>query len=87
MIIIAGLVLGLVALYFWLVGNWFARVVVTIALMPLMALAGSAITTINVPPSGQTSMAVMGALFGLAMAWVIGSVPTYYGRWAALPSE
>jgi hypothetical protein len=39
--ILVGLVLALVLLYFWLLGHWFARVVMFLALAALFGLLGA----------------------------------------------
>jgi hypothetical protein len=76
--ILIGLVLALVLLYYWLVGHWFARVVMAIILIPSLGVLGGAITA---DPSGKApGMAVMGALFGAAAGWFASGAPIYYWR-------
>jgi len=72
--IIIGLLLGIALLYFWLVGHWFARILMFIVLTVLfsaVALAGD-----NREPATN--------LFLLALAigagWIVASLPLYYWR-------
>jgi len=79
--ILVGLCLGLVLLYYWLLGHWFARVVTLILFVPLFALGGAAlfgsIATTAQPPPG---LVILGALIGAALAWPVSSIPIYWLR-------
>jgi hypothetical protein len=69
---IFALVAGLALLYFWLIGHWFARVLVFLVFI----LAGIAAPRIfdNANP--------FALLIGFPLAgWVIAAIPTYVHRW------
>jgi len=71
--ILVGLALALVLLYFWLLGHWFARVVMFLALAAAFGLLGAAFTT---GPPGQKNELV-GMLIGVALAWPVSSIPIW----------
>ena len=51
--LIVGLVFGLVLLYFWLLGHWFARVVMFLVLAGLGGIGGSLIAVNQMPAEPQ----------------------------------
>lgn len=72
------LALGAALLYFWLVGHWFARVLMFLALLAAAAFIALA--------AAQNSPADVGApLFTFAaggvIAWYASRLPLYYWRW------
>jgi len=79
MAILIGGVLALVLLYFWLLGHWFARVVMLIIFAALMAYSGA---VLMVAGSGQPNPggAVFGAVLGAVLAWPVSGLPIYYWR-------
>lgn len=70
-----GLVLGCGLLYFWLVGHWFARVLVFLPLAFLLGFIGIGIAYGQHPSAG-----VFFAVWGVAGAWPVSSIPTWYWR-------
>jgi len=68
MVVIAGLVLGLAALYFWLIGHWFGRVIGFLAFAASFGLAGLAI-------GGPGAAAV-----AVVVAWFVSGIPIYVRR-------
>lgn len=81
----------LAGLYFWLIGNWFARVVVSIILVPVCAVSGAgllnALTTAG--SEGHAMAIIPGLIAGGFVGWLIGGAPVFYGRgwvWTA-PDE
>lgn len=73
--IIIGGALGVALLYFWLIGHWFARVLVFLGLeaiaLPCLFLA------CVLPQPGGPAFAGAG-LFLLVAAWPIASIPIHY---------
>ncbi len=76
--ILIGLVLAAVVLYFWLIGHWFARVVVFLALVPLLGLGGAALFAAL--PGATGAAAALGGCVGVGLAWPASSLPIYYWR-------
>jgi hypothetical protein len=72
--------LALALLYFWLIGHWFARVLVAIGLFALFGSAliiGASISRYD--PSGGGAFGIIGG-FGLLVAWPLASLPIIYWR-------
>jgi hypothetical protein len=70
----AGLALAL--LYFWLLGHWFARVVMFLVLASVTFVTVAYTTQVRGDP-------MAGVLFGLlaaAVTWPIAGIPVYYWR-------
>jgi hypothetical protein len=76
--ILIGLAMGVALLYFWLIGHWFARVLVFLMLACAGFVGGAALTNIspNAPPAGI----IICGLIGAALAWPIAGLPVYYWR-------
>jgi len=72
--IIVGLLLAIALLYFWLIGHWFARVLVFLMLAVVGFIAG-----VNIPPHNPTGSIICG-IIGAALAWPLASIPIYYWR-------
>jgi hypothetical protein len=72
--ILIGLAMGVALLYFWLVGHWFARVLVFLALGAGLFVGGAAIGS---AAGDQSSWLVLG-LLGAVVAWFVSGIPTYY---------
>ena len=69
--------LGVLAalLYHWLTGHWFARVLV---FLPLIVIC-SVLTTLPLKSMGD--IVQFGTIpLGIAIAWIIASLPIYYHR-------
>jgi hypothetical protein len=84
--ILLGLGLALALLYFWLVGWWFARVVVFLGLAVCGFVLGGwfAIGFAGSPPGTallSSPAGVLGGLLGVALAWPIASLPIWYLNW------
>jgi hypothetical protein len=72
--IVVGLLLTIALLYFWLIGHWFARVLVFLA-EAVVGFIGDA----NVPPHNPAG-SIICSLIGAALAWPLASIPIYYWR-------
>jgi len=72
----AGLALAL--LYFWLIGHWFARVVMFLLLAVVGFIAGAALASAS--PNPPTFALVLFGLIGAALAWPLSGIPIYYWR-------
>lgn len=79
MSILIGLAVGAGLLYYWLIGHWFARVLmVPVFAIPLGLVIGLAMV------SGEHSGphdSLVGILIGCALAWPISGIPRYFHRW------
>ena len=73
--IIVGLLLAIALFYFWLIGHWFARVLVFLMLAVVGFIAGA-----NVPTSPSPAGSIICGLIGAALAWPLASIPIYYWR-------
>jgi hypothetical protein len=78
--IIIGIAAGVALLYFWLLGHWFARVLVHLMLMPLLAGLLAAAFTVGVGHPGDPIGIIGGCILGLTAGWFIASAPVYYWR-------
>lgn len=72
----------LACLYFWLIGHWFARVVVSIILVPVCAVIGAAILNAFCMKGyeGHLMAIVPGAIAGGFGGWMLAGAPVFYGR-------
>ena len=77
MAILIGLVLALVVLYFWLVGHWFARVVVFLAFAVILGLL---IGGLMPPLDPHAALNPLGFLIGGVVAWFVSGIPIYRQR-------
>jgi hypothetical protein len=77
--ILIGVCLALAALYFWLIGHWFARVVAFLSFGALLGLIGSGLTGSMGPPEHNHGW--VGILCGVALAWPVSGIPIYFYRW------
>ena len=73
--ILIGLCMGLALLYYWLLGHWFARVLMFLLLGAVFGMVGLAIADRG--PSGFFLLPL-----GVAAAWVVYrfGIPIYYWR-------
>lgn len=76
--ILVGLVLALCALYFWLSGHWFGRVVMFLGFAALFGLLGSGLAGLLGP--AEHNRGWVGVLLGVALAWPVSSIPIYLRR-------
>ena len=74
--IILGLIVFAVLLYFWLIGHWFARILVTLALGLCLFIVVTALMPEKDPAAGKS---IIGLLFACS-SWFIAGIPTYYWR-------
>lgn len=74
MALLIGIPAMLAILYGWLVGNWFARVLVFLMLTALIAV----VTLVAADPKG-TIVFLAVILAGVA-AWFLSGIPVYYWR-------
>jgi hypothetical protein len=72
--IILGLILAAALLYFWLLGHWFARVLVFIALVCTSVLVGFLFG------AGNGAQFVTISVGGGVAAWFVSGLPLYYWR-------
>lgn len=78
--ILLGLALGAALLYAWLVGHWFARVLVFLLLTPALGLAVAALLVAGAnQQAAPIALAFSGMLGGVA-AWFVSGAPVYYWR-------
>ena len=75
---IAALLLGLVLLHQWLVGNWFARVLVFLGAALLLVMMSAPYGRPEQAPSLASELLRLAACVGTA--WLLSSAPTYYWR-------
>lgn len=82
--IIIGLGAALALLYFWLIGHWFARVVMFLILMLTLGLLGGGLFASgfdrNTQADAQHLAMIFGAILGAASAWPVSGIPIYYWR-------
>lgn len=74
--ILVGLGMAVALLYFWLIGHWFARVLMVILLVPAVGFAIACLfaTAPGVTPVG----AAFGGLIGAIAGWFLAGWPAYY---------
>ena len=70
--ILLGLAIGAALLYAWLVGHWFARVLVFLPLAGLLMMMNDAVKT--------TEMRTVWLCLAPFLAWLIASLPIYARR-------
>jgi hypothetical protein len=81
--ILIGLALAAVLLYFWLVGHWFARVLMFLLLAAgLGALGGLYLATNDSPVGGM-----IGGCIGITLAWPVAGIPIYFARFRKAQHE
>jgi hypothetical protein len=76
--ILLGLVLAAGLLYFWLLGHWFARVLVFLGLIPVLGLL-----VVGLIGGGLHDGPVeifVGAIGGGVAGWFVSGLPIYYWR-------
>jgi hypothetical protein len=82
MVILVGVALGVALLYFWLVGHWFARVLMALVLtIPLGWIGASILGSAVQLPTDTTAPAVVGLILGVIAAWPIASIPVWIRRY------
>lgn len=77
MIVLVALVLGCVLLYFWLLGHWFSRALMFLALAFLLSFGLIGFAANN---QGTTPTFILATVFGTIIAWPISGIPAYYWR-------
>jgi hypothetical protein len=78
--ILIGVGVGLALLWTWLRGWWFARLIVFLGLAICgLFIGGSLSSAPGVPVLGNPA-GILGGLLGVAVAWPLASLPTYYWR-------
>jgi hypothetical protein len=76
---LVALAVGVVLLYYWLLGHWFARVLTFLALAVIMGM-GLALLMASAANAGAAN-GPFGLLLGAALAWPVSGIPAYYWRW------
>ncbi len=83
---------AVVALYFWLRGHWFVRVLAFLGMVPVLGLVGflvgAALQNNPVPhPEQFPFLGIIGMLSGIAAAWPLSGLPSRYHRAKALAAD
>ena len=76
MAILIGLGLAMALLYFWLIGHWFARILVFLLLSVFFFFMFVATAH---DTSDRAGVVILG-LFGIPLAWPIADIPAYCCR-------
>ena len=76
--ILIGLAIAVALLYFWLIGHWFARILVFL-LFGCGGFAGGAAIAGLFPNPSLAAATILG-LIGVALMWPIASLPIYWRR-------
>jgi hypothetical protein len=71
--ILLGLAIAAALLYFWLIGHWFARVL----MLPVCAVPLSLGLGLLMAPHGGN----IGMLIGVVLSWPVSGIPIYFHRW------
>jgi hypothetical protein len=95
MTILIGVGLALAALYWWLIGHWFARVVMWFPIAavlcagawygsvnpaPLAFLLPSFLQEFTSPAAHPGRTLLASAVLGIVAAWFVSGIPIYYHR-------
>jgi hypothetical protein len=75
--ILIGLVVAAALLYFWLIGHWFARILMFLLLTVGVGLVLWVLLPPLTPPKDGNAF---GFLIGLILAWPLAGIPAYYWR-------
>lgn len=79
--ILISLAMALALLYFWLIGHWFARVLMFLALAAtVFAVAASSINYGIYDGKAPIGVLLFEVPIGL-LAWPLASLPVYFWRW------
>jgi hypothetical protein len=71
----------LILFYFWLTGNWFARILTALALWPVFVVTiGESIASYIGTGGTNPAVALIGFGVPAAVAWFAAGIPTYYHR-------
>ncbi len=76
--ILIGLALAVALLYFWLIGHWFARILMGFLLVAAFLTVGG--TTASSSTDGNMAAILFGALAGGTLGWLAAGWPVYYWR-------
>lgn len=74
---LTGLMIFCGLLYWWIIGHWFARILVTLALSLSLLYVALFLMEMNHAAAGARLLV---ALLLLCSTWFIGGAPTYYWR-------
>ncbi|HKP26531.1 MAG TPA: hypothetical protein VJV39_21865 [Dongiaceae bacterium] len=69
-----GLAMGAALLYFWLIGHWFARVLVFLGLAGVAGFVGL------IAGHEPGPLGIIVGLSGIGLAWLVAEIPTFYWR-------
>lgn len=67
----------LAALYFWLIGQWFARVVMFPCFAAITCAVGAALAN---QMHGDAAIWFLAVCVGVVAAWYLSGIPVYYWR-------
>lgn len=76
--ILIGLAVAAALLYFWLIGHWFARVLVFLGLAPTIFVV--LLATSHYSETAAAGAIIIAGSLGLALAWPLAGLPVYYWR-------
>lgn len=76
MVWLVAIAAGIALLYFWLSGHWFARVLTTIALWPVLLVCTDPVLYLVEPGYNPALAALFIGLNGVA-AWFLAGIPAY----------
>jgi uncharacterized membrane protein YccC len=75
--ILIGIGLAAALLYFWLLGHWFARVLVFLMLAVVVFFMACATASPEAAKADPAGVIILGLVFA-PIAWPIASIPLYY---------
>jgi hypothetical protein len=78
MVELIAIMLGVGLLWAWLSGHWFARVLMTLVLIPLLGGLGAVLMALL--PDAQAPVMWFGAALGAVAAWLVAGLPSYPQR-------
>ena len=78
--ILIGLGIAVVLLYYWLIGHWFARVLMFPVLAVGTAFMCAVLFSYITAGPAEATLSIIGAILGAPLAWPLASLPIYYQR-------
>ena len=79
--IIASLAIGAALLYFWLIGHWFARVLMFLCLAAVFGFLGASLLAATQDAAAAAPVpGIIGATLGAGAAWYIAGIPLWVQR-------
>lgn len=78
--ILIGLAMAAALLYFWLLGHWFARILVFLCLLGFPVILGLAVSADKNEAGAQIGGLVV-FIISAVVVWLVASIPIYYWRY------